>query len=93
MTAVRQTTKDRLEAVGIGTTRVSERGVTHLVYGRYSVAWFESSQKYRVFWPYPSRDGGPQHRMDFDRPEGVYIFITTDDRVEHARGGSKNGGT
>lgn len=70
-----ESTRRMLEAIGLGVIRRSRNGVPHLVYDGFSVAYFQTERKYRVFWPLPSF-GMEQISTDFRHPEDVRNFIT-----------------
>lgn len=63
----------KLDEIGLGKIRESQRGVPHLVYNGISVVWFWRESKYRVFWPWPSFEN--QKRRDFAEANEVKKFL------------------
>jgi hypothetical protein len=53
--------------------RESMRGVPHIVYGEYSIAFFGKANSYRIFYPWPSFRG--QQKWDFKSHGEVVNFL------------------
>lgn len=68
-----------------GTVRISKKGVPHIVVEgnncKYSVAYFSSTNTFRVFWPYPSY-GELQNKKTLAAEDDVARFLSNVDREE-----------
>lgn len=67
--------KDEIKDFIGGDIRISWQGVPHLLYPnakkpKYSICYFKKSNKFRLFYPYPSKFGF-QHKETFDTAKEI----------------------